>query len=84
MLKRTLFFGNKSLIDIKVLAIIKNYDEHDLITPIKAELLKTLTQTVYFEDKKSPLMVGLTSTTNSLQQCFSGKTRKLIYPKLWI
>ncbi|MCG8182610.1 type II CRISPR-associated endonuclease Cas1 [Tenacibaculum piscium] len=74
----------RPLIDMKVLEIIKEYYEHDLITPIKAELLKTLTQTVYFEDKKSPLMVGLTSTTNSLQQCFSGKTRKLIYPKLWI
>jgi len=74
----------RPLIDAKVIEIMNKYDEHDLITPIKAELLNVLTQTVYFEDKKSPLMVGLSTTTSSLQQCFSGKSRKLIYPKLWI
>ncbi|CAM1333758.1 type II CRISPR-associated endonuclease Cas1 [Tenacibaculum aestuariivivum] len=74
----------RPLIDMKVLEIIKHFDEHYLTTAIKAELLKILTQTVYFQDKKSPLMVALTTTTTSLQQCFDGKTRKLIYPKLWI
>lgn len=74
----------RPLIDAKVLEILKKYDEHDLITPIKAALLTTLTQTVYFKEKKSPLMVALSTTTSSLQQCFAGKTRKIIYPKLWI
>lgn len=73
----------RPLVDAKVLEIISKYDEHDLITPIKAELLKVLTETVYFQDKKSPLMVALSTTTSSLQQCFSGKSRKIIYPKLW-
>ena len=73
----------RPLIDMKVLEIIKNFDEHDLITPIKAELLKVLTQTVYFEDKKSPLMVALSTTTSSLQQCFGGQARKIVYPNLW-
>lgn len=73
----------RPLVDAKVIEIMQNYDEEDLITPIKAELLKVLTDTVYFENKKSPLMVGLTTTVSSLQQCFMGKTRKLIYPKLW-
>lgn len=73
----------RPLVDAKVIEIMSKYDEHDLITPIKAELLKVLTDTVYFEDKKSPLMVALSTTTSSLQQCFSGKSRKLIYPKLW-
>ena len=36
-----------------------------------------------FEDKESPLMVALSTTTSSLQQCFSGKTRKIVYPNLW-
>jgi CRISPR-associated protein Cas1 len=74
----------RPLIDAKVLEVIDKYDEHDLITPIKLELLSVLTQTVYFEDKKSPLMVALSRTTSSLQQCFAGKTRKILYPKLWI
>lgn len=74
----------RPLVDAKVLEILEKYDEHDLITPIKLDLLSILTQTVYFKDKKSPLMVALTTTTSSLQQCFSGKSKKLIYPKLWI
>ncbi len=73
----------RPLVDAKVIEIMKNYDEQDLITPIKAELLKVLTQTVYFGDKKSPLMVALTTTTSSLQHCFMGKTRKIVYPTLW-
>jgi CRISP-associated protein Cas1 len=73
----------RPLIDAKVLEIIKKYDEQDLILPIKAALLKILTQTVYFEDRKSPLMVALSTTTSSLQKCFSGTSRKIIYPNLW-
>jgi CRISPR-associated protein Cas1 len=74
----------RPLVDAKVLAILKKYDEHDLITPIKLELLSVLTETVYFEDKKSPLMVALSNTTSSLQNCYMGKSRKINYPKLWI
>lgn len=73
----------RPLVDAKVIEIMQKYDEQDLITPIKAELLNVLTETVYFEDKKSPLMVGLSTTTSSLQQCFMGKSRKIIYPTLW-
>lgn len=73
----------RPLVDAKVIEIIEKYDEQELITPIKAELLNVLTETVYFEDKKSPLMVGLSTTTSSLQQCFSGASRKIKYPKLW-
>lgn len=74
----------RPLVDAKVLEIMQKYDEQDLITPIKIELLSVLTQTVYFEDKKSPLMVALSNTTSSLQNCFLGKSRKIKYPKLWI
>lgn len=73
----------RPLVDAKVLYILNNYQEKELTTAIKTELLKVLTETVYFKDKKSPLMVALTTTTSSLQQCYTGKTRKIIYPKLW-
>jgi len=73
----------RPLVDAKVIEIMQNFNEQELTTPIKAELLKVLTETVYFENKKSPLMVGLSTTTSSLQQCFSGNARKIIYPKLW-
>lgn len=73
----------RPLVDAKVIEIMQKYDEQDLITPIKAELLKVLTETVYFEGYKSPLIVGLSTTASSLQQCFMGKARKVTYPKLW-
>jgi len=73
----------RPLVDAKVITIIKNYNETELTTPIKAELLSVLTETVYFDTKISPLMVALNTTSSSLQQCFKGTTRKVIYPKLW-
>lgn len=73
----------RPLVDAKVVEIIKNYNEQDLTTAIKAELLQVLTQTVYFEDTQSPLMVALTKTTSSLQQCYTGKIKKINYPSLW-
>lgn len=73
----------RPLVDAKVISIMEKYSDKELTTTIKAELLSVLAETVYFDDKVSPLMVALTTTTSSLQQCFAGKTRKLIYPKLW-
>jgi CRISPR-associated protein Cas1 len=74
----------RPLVDAKVLEILAEYEGEEMTTEIKSELLKVLTQTVYFKDKKSPLMVALSTTTSSLQQCFSGESKKIIYPKLWI
>ena len=64
--------------------IMQKHDTQELTTAIKQELLQVLTQTVYFNDEKSPLMVGLQRTSSSLQQCFSGERKKINYPKLWI
>lgn len=74
----------RPLVDAKILEILKHYNEEELTTPIKAELLKVLTETVYFKDTKSPLMVALSTTASSLQQCFLGKRKKISYPDLWI
>ncbi len=74
----------RPLVDAKVLEILREHQEKELTTAIKAALLQVLTETVYFEGKKSPLMVALSTTASSLQQCFMGKTRKIKYPKLWI
>ena len=73
----------RPLIDEKVFEIMQNYDEQELNTKIKSELLQVLTRTVYFKDEKSPLMVALQKTASSLQQCFMGKRKKIKYPKLW-
>lgn len=73
----------RPLVDEKVFEIMQRYEEQELNTKIKAELLQVLTRTVYFKDEKSPLMVALQKTASSLQQCFMGKRKKIKYPKLW-
>lgn len=73
----------RPLVDAKVMEIIQAFPERELTVEIKADLLSVLTQTVYFEDKKSPLMVALSRTASSLQQCYAGTRKKINYPKLW-
>ena len=73
----------RPMVDEKVFEIINQYDEEELNTKLKAELLQILTRTLYFEDEKSPMMVGLQKTASSLQQCFTGERKKIKYPKLW-
>ena len=73
----------RPLVDEKVFEIMQKYDEQELNTKIKAELLQVLCTTVYFTDEKSPLMVALQKTSSSLQQCYTGKRKKIKFPKLW-
>lgn len=73
----------RPLIDEAVYNIMQHYDEQELNTEIKSELLTVLTRTVYFKKEKSPLMVALQKTASSLQQCYSGTRKKIKYPKLW-
>lgn len=70
-------------VDELVYQIIQQYDEEELNTLIKSELLQVLIRTVYFKEEKSPLMVGLQKTASSLQQCFTGSRKKIKYPSLW-
>ena len=73
----------RPIVDEKVYEIMQNYDEQELNTLLKSELLQILTRTVYFKDEKSPLMVALQKTASSLQQCYTGERKKIKYPKLW-
>ncbi len=73
----------RPIVDEAVHYIMQHYDEQELNTEIKSELLQILTRTVYFKTEKSPLMVALQKTTSSLQQCYSGTRKKIKYPKLW-
>ncbi len=49
----------------------------------KTKLLNVLTADVEIGGKKSPLMVALQKTASSLQQCYTGKRKKIKYPELW-
>ena len=74
----------RPIVDEKVFELMNHYNEQELNTQLKAELLQILTRTVYFKDEKSPLMVALQKTASSLQQCYMGDRKKIKYPKLWI
>lgn len=73
----------RPLVDECVYNLMQQYDEQDLNTLIKADLLNILTRTVYFKEEKSPLMVALQKTASSLQQCYTGERKKIKYAKLW-
>ena len=47
----------------------------------KARLLSIATCDVLIDRKKSPLIVALSRTTNSLYECFEGTRRKIVYPE---
>ena len=68
-------------VDLIVLRIVDNGENFlELGQSIKNQLLGIATVDVRFEKGRSPLMVGLQSTTASLAKCYEGKTRKIVYP----
>lgn len=56
-------------------------DNLELTKDVKFRLLGIPTIEVIIGDKRSPLMVAVTQTTASLYKCFSGESRKIIYPE---
>lgn len=69
--------------DLIVYRMVKNEEitDDDLSKEHKAKLLSIATVDVMIDGKKSPLMVGLPRTSNSLFECFDGSRRKIIYPE---
>ena len=53
----------------------------ELTLEIKKQLLSIAAIDVLIDGKKSPLMVAMSRTTNSLYECFEGSLRKLLYPE---
>lgn len=61
--------------------IKKEIDSEDITKEQKAKLLSIATADVLIDGKKSPLMVAVSRTTNSLYECFEGTRRKIVYPE---
>lgn len=67
--------------DAMVCNIIDRFSDYETLTPqIKQELLKIPAMDVVIDGKKSPLLVGMSRTTSSLNDCFTGVSRKIQYP----
>ncbi|WP_423129792.1 type II CRISPR-associated endonuclease Cas1 [Gaoshiqia sp. Z1-71] len=56
-------------------------DSEEITRPQKARMLAIATCDVLMDGKKSPLMVAMSRTTNSLYECFEGTRRKIVYPE---
>ena len=68
-------------VDLIVCHIMETEDCYDeLNIEIKKQLLSIATIDVYIDGKNSPLMIAMSRTTHSLQECFEGKARKILYP----
>jgi len=73
----------RPFVDELVCKIMGDGERIEQVTPtLKKKLLTLLTTDVKFEDKTSPLMIGLQRTTASLADCYAGEKRKILYPIL--
>lgn len=60
----------------------KHQDCLELTKELKAELLQIPVLEVTINGQRSPLMIAATTTTASLQKCYSGEIRKISYPEM--
>jgi CRISP-associated protein Cas1 len=71
----------RPFVDLIVCHIMETEDDiNELTVNIKKELLSIPALDVMIDGNKSPLMVAMSRTTNSLHECFEGSSRKILYP----
>ena len=71
----------RPFVDMMVYSILTTgCNMEELTQTLKSELLQIPAIDVEIDGKKSPLMVAMSRTTNSLYECFYGSSRKLLYP----
>lgn len=72
----------RPFVDLVVKDIVEREDTiEELTVYIKKQLLEAIAIDVQIDGKRSPLMVAMSRTTNSLYECFSGVSRKILYPE---
>jgi CRISP-associated protein Cas1 len=71
----------RPFVDAMVIDMVKTENDYETLSKaLKTRLLSIPTIDVTIKNERSPLMVAMSITTASLQRCFEGKTRKIIYP----
>lgn len=72
----------RSFVDALVCEIVDNHDDYEVLTTeLKTHLLQLPTIDVVMDGNRSPLLVAMSRTTNSLHECFSGVRKKILYPE---
>ena len=70
----------RPFVDMKVLEMWKNGGiTSDISSDQKRELLGITTMDVNISGHRSPMMLAIQTTAQSVQKCFSGEARKIIY-----
>ncbi len=69
-------------VDRVVVDIIKDVPCPTLSNDIKVKLLGIPVLDVLIDGHRSPLIIAATTTSSSLSKCFSGISRKVLYPEL--
>jgi CRISP-associated protein Cas1 len=62
--------------------IHKTSHVNELNKELKVQLLNVMSHDVIIDGKKSPLMVAIQRSSASLAQCFTGDSRRILYPEL--
>ncbi len=71
----------RPFVDIKVLEMWENGGvTSDINSEQKRELLGITTMDVSINGHRSPMMLAIQTTAQSVQKCYSGEARKIIYP----
>jgi CRISPR-associated protein Cas1 len=71
----------RPFVDEMVLTMIKQgMVGEDITTAQKIQLLGLCTADVHIEGHRRPMMLAIQTTAQSVQKCYSGEVRKIIYP----
>lgn len=71
----------RPFVDMKVLEMWKKGNiTNDISSEQKRELLGVTTMDVNISGHRSPMMLAIQTTAQSVHKCFSGEARKIIYP----
>jgi len=72
----------RPFVDKLVCKILEDYAVIDELTiHIKKQLLSIPVRDVRINGNKSPLIIAMSRTTNSLKECFMSESRKIYYPE---
>ncbi len=75
----------RPFVDVIVRGIIDSTSNVGTLTQeLKVQLLKIPTVDVLLNNESSPLMVAMQRTAASLAKCYTGETRKILYPEMGI
>ncbi|MDR2928220.1 MAG: type II CRISPR-associated endonuclease Cas1 [Cytophagaceae bacterium] len=74
----------RPFVDRLVYGLLASHPGEELTKELKTELLQIPFLDVKINQKRSPLMVAANTTTTSLYKCYSGESRKIVYPEFSI